>query len=137
MRNLGQFNNRLVQVVRCLVRCIGLNLSWVKQSSPSPTSCCLRVCMFPSGAERISSLVRHTYVGYLYLSSPFAVYSVCVYVVCACVVCMLRPYQIAALTIQLRTISDPTKRVALAAATSDYERSILNQGSESHINIRK
>jgi hypothetical protein len=57
--------------------------------------------------------------------------------VCACVVCVLQPYQIAALTIQLRTISDPTKRVALAAATSGWGGSILNQAIESHINIRK
>ena len=43
------------------------------------------------------------------------------YVVCACVLCvlvLLQPYQIAALTIQLKTNIGSNKRVALAAATS-------------------
>ena len=50
--------------------------------------------------------------------SPFAVCCICMYVECACVKCVLSPYQIAALTIQLRNNIGSNKRVALAAATS-------------------
>ena len=50
-----------------------------KQVFP-PTICCCGAWSL-SGAMRISSLVRHTYVRGLYLFSPFAVYSICMYVV--------------------------------------------------------
>lgn len=115
----------------------GVNLSRVNKYPPLPPNKLRLACTVSQQRCSISSLVRHMYVGDLYLFSPFAVYSICVYVVCACVGCVLWPYQIAALTIQLRTISDPTKRVGLAAATSSSGGSILNQGSKSHINIRK
>jgi hypothetical protein len=91
-----------------------------KHITPPPTNCGLGAGFSMAlYAFRPSYVIRtwEVYICYICFS-PFAVCCICMYVECACVKCVLSPYQIAALTIQLRNNIGSNKRVALAAATS-------------------
>ncbi len=97
------------------MRCIGVNLSREYKYPPNN-----KLRAWVSQQRYMHFVPRTSYVRgrSIFVFAVRRMQYVHVCVVSACVGCVLRPYQIGALTIQLRTISGPTKTVALAAATS-------------------